>query len=420
MALMVPDSLPSRASQGEKTLYQVLSNKLSDEFYIWYEPIPHSQGCFPYFIILAPNFGLLILEVVGWFSHQILSADSYHFTIKSQTEEAETTEVQQSPTAMPGRRSRKRTRIITQVQPSSLQQESPLQQSNRYLNQLLDKLQAYQILCQPDGQDQNKLTFPIGIGTTLSNITINQACEKNIYNFLNETQVIYREEFLSWNDMIQASLVTRLKRLFTNRLDFSPLTPDQIETIKAILYPELAIKEIPSFPCSVPNCVELRENSYIIKTLDYRQECIAKAIGEGHRIVYGVAGSGKTLILLCRAKLLAKQNPNERILILCFNVSLACHLKSILHNDFHNPQFKKIDVFHFQGWAKSLVINLPTRLPGLPVDYCDELIGEFLLEKLINLPIYQKWYAVLVDEAHMGSRLGVQYTWHLRNRCFDL
>jgi len=393
MALMVPDSLPSRASQGETTLYQVLSNKLSDDFYTWYEPSPHRQGSFPYFIILSPNFGLLILQVVGWFSHQILSADLHHFTIKSQTEKSERTQVQSSPLPIVDRRTRKRSRVIAEVQPS------PLQDGNRYLNQLLDKLQTYQILSQPNGDSQNKLVFSISVGIVIPNITAKQSYEKNIHNLLKEPQVAYRDELLSWNNFNEADLVNRLKMMFTDRFDFLRLTDDQIETIKGVLHPEIAIKEVAASQRSIPDGVELREKSYVIRTLDHRQECIAKAIGEGHRIIYGVAGSGKTLILLCRAKLLANQNPNQRILILCFNVCLARYLKSLLHDDTQNSHFSKIDVFHFHGWASSMVTNLPARLPGLSVDYCDELIGDILLTKLISLPIHQKWDAVLVDEA---------------------
>ena len=36
--------------------------------------------------------------------------------------------------------------------------------------------------------------------------------------------------------------------------------------------------------------------------LDLRQERNAHSLGEGHRIVYGVAGSGKTIILIARAR----------------------------------------------------------------------------------------------------------------------
>jgi hypothetical protein len=392
MALIVPDYLPLGVSQGEKTLYQILSEKLPDDFYIWYEPI--SQGYLPYFTILAPEFGLIIIEVMGWYSHQLLSADSHHFTIKSQINKTEITEVQPSSPTIPARRTRKRSRGIIDVQ------QSPLQQVHRYfLDQLLDKIKAYHILSQYDSESPNKLAFPVGIGVVMPNITTTQSREKNLYNFLNERQVIYREEFLSWKEISEIDLVNRLKRMFTNRFDFLPLTPDQIETIKGVLYPELAIKEIPASPCSVPTGVELREKSYVIRTLDHRQECVAKAIGEGHRVIYGVAGSGKTLILLCRAKLLANQNPTQRILILCFNISLAFYLKSILHEDVHNSAFKTIDVFDFHSWASFLVKKLPARLPGLPVDYCEELIGEKLLARLRSLSTHLKWDAVLVDEA---------------------
>jgi len=40
-------------------------------------------------------------------------------------------------------------------------------------------------------------------------------------------------------------------------------------------------------------------------TLDIEQERLAANIWDGHRLFYGVAGSGKTLILLSRAKMKA-------------------------------------------------------------------------------------------------------------------
>jgi len=229
MALIVPDYLPLGVSQGEKILYQILSDKLPDDFYIWYEP--SLQGYLPYFTILAPEFGLLIIEVMSWYSHQILSADSHNLTIKSQIKKPEITEVQQSSPTIPARRTRKRNRVIIEVQ------QSPLQQVHRYfLDQLLDKIQAYHILSQPDSESPNKLAFPVGIGVVMPNITATQFREKNLYNFLSELQVIYREELLSWNEISEVDLVNRLKRMFTNRFDFLPLTPDQIETIKGLLY----------------------------------------------------------------------------------------------------------------------------------------------------------------------------------------
>ena len=51
--------------------------------------------------------------------------------------------------------------------------------------------------------------------------------------------------------------------------------------------------------------------------------------GEGHRVIHGVAGSGKTLILGYRAEHLA-QVCAKPILILCYNESLARRIGSVM------------------------------------------------------------------------------------------
>jgi superfamily I DNA and RNA helicase len=53
--------------------------------------------------------------------------------------------------------------------------------------------------------------------------------------------------------------------------------------------------------------------------MDLQQEILARNFGEGHRVIHGVAGSGKTLILAYRCQYLAQQQPKP-ILVLCFNV----------------------------------------------------------------------------------------------------
>lgn len=57
--------------------------------------------------------------------------------------------------------------------------------------------------------------------------------------------------------------------------------------------------------------------------LDRRQEAMATDLGERHRVVRGVAGSGKTLNLAYRARLLARALPQHRALVVCYNRTLA-------------------------------------------------------------------------------------------------
>jgi superfamily I DNA and RNA helicase len=81
-----------------------------------------------------------------------------------------------------------------------------------------------------------------------------------------------------------------------------------------------------------------------LAVLDLRQERNARALGDGHRIVYGVAGSGKTVLLIARAKLLAEDS-QKRVLILCYNRLLAQHLAVALAGH------RRLAVTTFHCWA---------------------------------------------------------------------
>lgn len=70
MAQMIPETIPSKASQGEKLLFDLLRERLPDNFLVGYEPT--IKRLLPDFIILGPAFGLLIPEVKGWTRHQTL------------------------------------------------------------------------------------------------------------------------------------------------------------------------------------------------------------------------------------------------------------------------------------------------------------------------------------------------------------
>ena len=65
----------------------------------------------------------------------------------------------------------------------------------------------------------------------------------------------------------------------------------------------------------------------VIRVLDRKQELLARHLGDGYRIVRGVAGSGKTLVLTHRAKYVAEFFPNLRVLLLCYNKALSLALE---------------------------------------------------------------------------------------------
>ena len=64
--------------------------------------------------------------------------------------------------------------------------------------------------------------------------------------------------------------------------------------------------------------------------MDRRQERVAEHLGWGYRILRGVAGSGKTLVLTHRARHLHRLFPNWNILLLCYNRLLANALERMV------------------------------------------------------------------------------------------
>jgi superfamily I DNA and RNA helicase len=368
MAIMIPASLPSKASKGEEKLYTILKNKLSDHFYVWYEP--RIDGSYPDFIILSPDFGLLILEVKGWYVSHILKASNDSFQIENNQDDVKASE----------------------------KQKSPLRQGKDYLDKLLNLLKINRILTNPSGKYKGQLCFPIGVGAIMSNLTYEQAKKHNLIDILPSKNVMYRDELLAWEqDNVQPEIIIqRFQEMFEVKFAFATLTVDQISTIRGIIYPEIVIRQEKATLNSINSEFLLLPSDIVLRTLDSKQESLAKSIGDGHRIFFGVSGSGKTLLLVSRAKYLINQNHHAKILILCFNVCLAAYLRSVFHQEQQNVQYRHIEVKNFDEWAKFLLGKLPSQVIGNR----DEYIGEIVLHKLSEYSIEQKWDAIFIDEAH--------------------
>ncbi|MEO1445861.1 MAG: UvrD-helicase domain-containing protein [Cyanobacteria bacterium J06635_11] len=363
---------PSKASQGEKLLCSALA-RLPDEYIVWYEPTV--GRLLPDFIILGPDFGLLILEVKGWYAGNIELASNDFFQIR--TQRAGQTKIESCA--------------------------NPLKQGHSYFGSVADKMKAFPILCQPEGNYRGKLAFPIGVGAIMSNITVTQSQEHALQAVLEQPAVAYRDELLNWSALSSGDLVARLKSMFKTNFSFPPLTDDQISTIKGLLHPVTIVREVPVIASSLPpeTTEPLPARATRLLSLDLEQERLARTMNPGHRLISGVAGSGKTLILMARAKALANNLEQRRILILCFNITLASHLRSLLHSDSRNPQYQQyIEVLHFHGWAKSVLRRLPSPRAFKTTDEYNQHIGEKVLANLQKLPDEQRWDAILVDEAH--------------------
>src|SRR5690606_39717248 len=89
----------------------------------------------------------------------------------------------------------------------------------------------------------------------------------------------------------------------------------------------------------------------LLQVMDLAQEEIARNLGEGHRVIHGVAGSGKTLILAYRCRLLAR-TMHKPILVLVYNRSLAAWLRHQF--EAHGLTSDRVTVRTFHGWCHDL------------------------------------------------------------------
>jgi hypothetical protein len=105
---------------------------------------------------------------------------------------------------------------------------------------------------------------------------------------------------------------SRLWSMVTPRLG-PPLTMPQFDRLRALLFPEVRVRQI-ALPLDEP--AESADEDRVLAVMDLQQEQLARSLGEGHRIIRGVAGSGKTLILAFRAEYLARGDQAGAVVVL--------------------------------------------------------------------------------------------------------
>ena len=122
----------------------------------------------------------------------------------------------------------------------------------------------------------------------------------------------------------------------------------------------------------------------------YLHEGQRRIVNEDYKrpaIIGGVSGSGKTCVLLHRAKRLAEKYPDERILILTLNRSLSRQLKRLFDN-LTTTKLKNVDVESYHDYVVRLVshVGMEAYFDDLTIIYdTDEGLWDFLnSSKTIN------------------------------------
>lgn len=365
MATLIPSigSCISRMTNGEKRLAERLEQKLDDDYLLWYDVPVGPKYAHPDFVVMHPRRGLMVLEVKDWRLSTILRADK-------QTWE-----------------------ILQDGIPKNVL--SPLEQARQHTHQVIDALQRDKQLVHEDGRYKGKLAFPWSYGVVFTGITRKQFDDAELGNAIEPHRVICQDEMLE--SVSAEELQSRLWDMFPYMMGGVMSLP-QLDRVRWIMFPEVRVQTQGALFNDSDEDAELPD---IMRVMDLQQEQLARSLGDGHRVIHGVAGSGKTMILGYRAEYLAKAHTptSKPILVLCFNEPLGVKLHSVMNA---KGLSGKVHVRHFHKWCRDQLVAFGQTLPGQlgRNQFVEELVQRVIAavdRKYIPSGQYQ---AVMIDEGH--------------------
>lgn len=368
MATLIPSLNASlrRMTGGERRLAQRLVEKLEDDYCCWYDVPIGVAARHPDFVLLSPRRGVLILEVKDWKLETIERADKSQITLHTE---------------------------------SGLKKVvNPFEQARQYAHAVASVLQQDPQLQQADGQYKGRLCVPFGYGVVLANITRKQFESSQLDAVIEPHRVICRDEMLE--NVEAEDFQKQLWGMFSVQFG-AALTMPQIDRVRWHLFPEIRVQP-EQLSLGDVEAVEpdgRREPTQLpdlLRVMDMQQEQLARSLGEGHRVIHGVAGSGKTLILGFRCERLAPVLAKP-VLVLCYNAALAAKLQSVIKL---KQLDQKVSVRTFHGWCYDQLRLYNVAMPPKGDKFFEQLV-ESVIRSVDKGQIPRAQYgAVMIDEGH--------------------
>lgn len=298
MAIVIPPVIKKGATNGERWLLNFLRDNLPEECTVYYEAF--ILGVKMDITIIIPSKGILVIEAKDYRMSTILEANTDVWKLSVEGQEK------------------------TVV--------NPLDQARSYAFKISNVLTKDKHLMH-----KGKLSFLYGFCTMWTNITESVFIENGLDQVIPVKYALFRDKL----NEEPSSLLETLEGMFVYSSIARPMSLDMIDRTRFHLFPEVRIGS------------DYNEEQLLgfdtIKSMSIYQETLAKQLGEGNRLIRGVSGSGKTLILVARAKLLAKEHPHWKILIVCFGVVLASSLRNMISF----KEYPNVEVYPFNEFIKN-------------------------------------------------------------------
>jgi hypothetical protein len=367
MAKLIPtlSSCLNRMQAGEKRFSERLEQKLEDDYLLWYDvPIGPRQSR-PDFVVFHPRRGLLVLEVKDWKPETITSADKTQFT------------------------------LITSR--GVVKEHNPLLQARAYALEIKVMLERDQALRHPAGhRHEGHMIMPWAYGVVLSSIKRKQFVDGHLDEVIPAHLVICSDEMYPTVDA--EAFQAQMWAMFTQAFPCM-LTLPQIDRIRWHLFPELRVEWGEGqfgLPLDRPSNDAAIDIPDLVRVMDMQQEQLARSLGDEHRIIHGVAGSGKTMILGFRAMHLAR-TLSKPILVLCYNKTLAARLDQLMSE---RGLADKVQVYNFHSWCRKMLTAYHVPLPAQGDSFYEAMV-ECVMQGVERNQIPRFQYgAVLIDEGH--------------------
>ncbi|GAB1395031.1 nuclease-related domain-containing DEAD/DEAH box helicase [Rhodocyclaceae bacterium] len=366
MATLIPSIGSARFdARGELRLAERLKDCLEDNAWVWHNIPIGPFGRHPDFVTLHPQQGIVVLEVKDWRLETIGGANS------------------------------KQVELITER--GNVWTENPFEQVRNYMFNVVDTLKRDPLLVNEGGRFKGKPVFSFGHGVAFANITRKQFEQTDLHEVFPPERCIFRDEMAEKVDA--DAFRERVWRMVSPRIA-PALSLPQIDRVRALLFPEIRVTQMAlSFDEPAANSSPADDRQLAV--MDMQQELLARSMGEGHRIVRGVAGSGKTLILAFRAEQIARA-ASRPVLLLSYANGISGRLENAMQD---RGVEDKVVTSTFHSWCWKML-----RTYGLPIP-TEKDIPDFSERQAANVQAVLdaaerglipggQYDAVLIDEAH--------------------
>ncbi len=374
MAFLIPDNLKSRADVTPVVhrVAKAFQTGLDEAVTVWFEPLFDPSGGKPHFIVLIPDQGVVVLEVFS---------------------------------AKEGGRLLGVLRKTIRVERDGreIDAANPLERADQFVTSLHLRITSVPLL--------DKVDIPLGAGAVFPYVDRKEAVAKKLDKAVPLDMCIFRDDIEA---AINQGAETQLMRAFARMLKASldrRLSKEQEQILRGLIQPETVIETVAKGKSGGGSVVfrppEGSKGDSVIRVMDRQQESLAKSLGDGHRVIRGVAGSGKTLVLIYRAKLMSALSPHAPLLVTCYTRSLSGQLGDIL------SPLPNVTVRNLDRVMAETIRMADMKHPGYK-DSDGEAVAEAALQAQ-KRGFGSRYQGVLLDEAQDFSTKALQFAVGLLN-----